>query len=136
MASLNRTCTETHPAPLPRHDPVNGYVSNAVASYRRASFMVNSNTARATSCLANGRTTQRLPVGVSALSFLNAHVFDGLGDAVLDRADHVVHLKEALPEFQRTLTAQRSEPRVTRNQLHEPAVPFLVPCEDSSIALP
>ena len=26
MASLNRTCTGTHPAPLPRHDPVNGYV--------------------------------------------------------------------------------------------------------------
>ena len=25
MASLNRTCTETHPAPYPRHDPVNGY---------------------------------------------------------------------------------------------------------------
>ncbi len=25
MASLNRTCTGTHPAPLPRHDPVNGY---------------------------------------------------------------------------------------------------------------
>ena len=64
------------------------------------------------------------------------HTSNGFGDAVLDRADHVVHLKEPLPEFQRTLTAQRSEPRVTRNQLHEPAVPFLVPCEDSSIALP
>ena len=25
MASLNRTCNETHPAPYPRHDPVNGY---------------------------------------------------------------------------------------------------------------
>jgi len=25
MASLTRTCTETHPTPLPRHDAVNGY---------------------------------------------------------------------------------------------------------------
>ena len=25
MASLNKTCTETHPAPYPRHDPVNDY---------------------------------------------------------------------------------------------------------------
>ena len=25
MASLTRTGTETHPAPYPRHDPVNGY---------------------------------------------------------------------------------------------------------------
>ena len=25
MVSLNRTCTKSDPAPLPRHDPVNGY---------------------------------------------------------------------------------------------------------------
>ena len=63
MASLNRTCTETHPAPYPRHDPVNGYdpetLSASDTSCEHVSWIPDKKEAGSTCHRAPGQVVRR-----------------------------------------------------------------------------